>query len=220
MPSGQVAVFHLTAIGATSPALFPSGLKDLLEHPKLVAVGVQIGGDLSRLKRLGVKVRRRIELRDLAKRHDSNQKDGTGLAALTRCYLEQNIDKSGQSHTNDYSMIPLPTHLVEYAALDALLALLLVQKLLPLVSNTIPGQAVIESPKSLNVGTLAELHIGGQMVAEVMIEFVGTSTQGKSWKWGNLLIGKGKAPIKLERIFVGRAKPPYLYKDGNDGWPD
>ena len=58
------------------------------------------------------------------------------------------------------------------------------------------------------------------MVAEVGIEFVGTSTQGESWKWGNLLIGKGKALVKLERIFVGRAKPPYLYKDGNDGWPD
>ena len=68
-------------------------------------------------------------------------------------------------------MTPLPGHLVEYAALDALLSLLLVEKLLPLVSNTVLGQAVIDSPHSLEVGTLAELHIGGRTVAEVTIDF-------------------------------------------------
>ena len=69
---------------------------------------------------------------------------------------------------------------MEYAALDALLSLLLVEKLLPLVSNTVLGQAVIDAPHSLEVGTLVELHIRDRRVAEVTIDFVGGSTQAES----------------------------------------
>lgn len=91
----HVAAFHLEAIGATSKASFPHHLKTLLEHPnwsKLVAVGVQIGGNFSRLKRLGVEVMRWIELRQLAARHDSKQKeDVMTLAALSCHYLGKKL---------------------------------------------------------------------------------------------------------------------------------
>jgi 3'-5' exonuclease len=213
MPNYHVTVFHLAAIGATTTFTFPERLKELLEHPKLVAVGVQIGGDLARLKRLGVEVKRRIELRQLATRHNSNQKDGTGLAALTRHYLAKNVDKSGQSHMNNYPATPLPSHLARYAALDALLSLLLVEKILPLVCNTVAGQAIVESPESLAAGTCADLHIGGRLVAKVKIQFVG-ATQGESRMWGKALVGKGKALVAIRKVIAGNAKPPFLFKAG------
>ncbi len=73
-----VAVFHLVAMDATSPASFPTELKKLLKLPNLVAVaGQQIVGDVSRLEKLGVTMIHLIELGELAKRHDPDQPEGT-----------------------------------------------------------------------------------------------------------------------------------------------
>ena len=59
------------------------------------------------------------------------------------------------------------------------------------------------------------------MVADVTIDFVGSSTQAECRKWGSLLVGKGKALVTLDNIYVGNAKPPYLYRDGSDqSWPN
>jgi hypothetical protein len=49
---------------------FPDRLKLLLELPNLVACGRQIGGDVSRLRELGIHVNRVIKLANLAKRCD------------------------------------------------------------------------------------------------------------------------------------------------------
>jgi hypothetical protein len=153
LPDEKVAVFHLTAIGADSEETFPHQLKKFLEHKKIVACGIQIGGDLARLRRLGVNIKRRLELRQIAIRHDPNQTEGTGMPALSHRYLRRNVDKSGQGVSNDYSEIPLPTHLSDYAALDALISLKLAKTILKMVESQRRNCDILEAPTNLRDGT-------------------------------------------------------------------
>jgi hypothetical protein len=219
MPNEEVTVFHLSKMGATSPEDFPAKLKEFLEHSKIVACGRQIGGDLSRLRKLGVKIGRRIELQQLAIRHDPSQPDGTSLAALARRYKRLNLDKTGQSHTNDYSFHPLPPRLVKYAALDALLSLQIYNVISGLLQQQRNGKDIVEAPDSLHEGMQAELHIGGRLAAHVTISFVGAVTGGaESRLWGGHLVGKGKALVQIDKVIRGNARVPHLFKSSERRW--
>ena len=49
MPNQQVTVFHLSRMRAISEETFPKTMKAFLEHPQIVARGVQIGGNIKRM---------------------------------------------------------------------------------------------------------------------------------------------------------------------------
>jgi hypothetical protein len=192
-----------------------------LEEKSLIACAVQIGNDLSRLRALGVNVKRRIELMQLARLHDPDQPEGTGVQALTRRYLRMNVDKFGQSYVNDYSAENLDRHLLNYAALDARLHLKLYQAISTLVASKTGNGGVIEAPDSLSEGTQARLRIGTMIVASVEVVFVGASqaSGGQSKRWGDILCGKGKAIVKLLDVVEGKARVPFLLKTKEICWP-
>jgi hypothetical protein len=63
LPNKKVAVLHLSSMRAICGKLFPRRVREFLEHPNIVTCDIQIGGDLSRLKQLGVNTKRCIETR-------------------------------------------------------------------------------------------------------------------------------------------------------------
>lgn len=216
IPSFPVGVFHLTAMGVDSPESFPRALKELLELPNLCACGVQTGGDHSRLVALGVAIKSRIELRQLAMAHDDDQANGTSLEALCRRYLKMNVDKSGQ-HA-DYSQVPLPLKLVKYGALDAKLHRLLAEILMQLVVAKGPTEAMLEGPSinNLSIGMDVIVLVSSRKVAQAKIVFVG-GVKGEHRDFGKETIGIGKAIVLLTDVYEGNAKPPF--KKSQPSWP-
>lgn len=222
LPGQPVGVFHLSAMGVSDESNFPDMLKKLLQLPQLRACGVQIGGDLARLQKLGVSIEKRIELQQLALVHDPNQENGTSLEALCRRYLQKNVNKNGQC--DDYSQEPLPTKLVEYAALDAMLSRQLADTMLALVSRTKQNfderGSVYEAPSNhqLLKGDKVDLMIGGKNVATAALVYVG-GINGESRMFRNtFLIGKGKALIKLVEVLLPAARLPFPKSHANN-WP-
>jgi hypothetical protein len=213
LPDLPVGVFHLSAMEIDND--FPNSLKDLLELPNLRACGVQIGGDLSRLKALGVNIQSRIELQQLAAAHDKNQ-DGTSLSALCRRYLKKNVDKSGQNA--DYSQEPLPPELIKYGALDALLSRRLAETIAELVAAKGPAESVVDAPNSntLAEGTQVNVLIGGKCAAAGKIVYVG-GVNGESRMFGKLLVSNQKAIVRLTEVHVRGLKPPF--RKSQDVWP-
>lgn len=117
--SEMVAVLHLSEFECFSPDDFPMQLKMLLELPRLVPVGIQVGGDISRLQKLGVNVSTYVDVTCLAKTLNLDNPGGYGMQRLCARHLSLGVDKHGQQAA--WSV--LTDDLLEYAALDAHLSL-------------------------------------------------------------------------------------------------
>jgi len=204
-PDAPVAVLNLSEMKIEQPGDFPVELRSLLECRCIVACGRLIGTDCSRLEKLGVNIVRRLDLRGLALRHCSSQDGGTSLEALCQNYLGLNLDKYGQDA--DYSQIPLPTALIEYAALDALVSLKLAQKLLLLTRKASQENGVMISTDGLSKGDKVEYFCQGKVVATAEVIFVGGD--GEMKKWGTVVIGSKRALIQLQQMHHPSVKPPF-----------
>ena len=81
-----------------------------------------IGGDLKRLKNLGVNIKNSIDLRKLALCHNPSivSEGGTSISNLCKIYLKLNLDKTHQIF--DYSTEKLPKSVFEYSALDSIMS--------------------------------------------------------------------------------------------------
>jgi hypothetical protein len=114
------------------------------------------------------------------------------LAQAWRHFLVATLERTVTNVAKAMTMITLRSlclpHLLEYATLDALLSLLLVENILPLLSSANDG--VITAPENLDNGSLADLHVGGRHVAQVKIIFVGGNMESKDFR--GVLVGKGK----------------------------
>lgn len=131
-PRVNVVVMNLHLMGVRQKEDFPSDLKSLLENKHLVPTGRQVGIDVKRLKNLGVNIDQWLELRGLALR-DNADIEGTSLNQLSKRYLGYAINKFGQ--TEDWSRNPLPNHLIQYAAVDALVSRLVAEEILRLITK-------------------------------------------------------------------------------------
>jgi hypothetical protein len=109
--SGQAVVIHLSAMGAFNEASFPKVLKQLLELPRLVPVGVQLWYDTKRLADLGIRVKKFIDLSMLGKEHFRSFPGGYSLKALVERYLHLWVVKTNQD--SDWKIHPLPKNLAE-----------------------------------------------------------------------------------------------------------
>lgn len=123
----KVALFHLALFrgGDSTAALMPPALRSFLENPDIIKVGVNIGGDASRLKRcFGVEMRGNIELSHLYKLvtygETNPAKVNRGLFALAnqvKEVLHLPLSK-GEVRTSSWSK-RLNDQQTEYAASDA-----------------------------------------------------------------------------------------------------
>jgi ribonuclease D len=62
-----------------------------------------------------------VDIGQLAKMHVGNAPGGVGLKALSSSYLKLGVNKTNQD--SDWKQQPLPSDLLEYAALDTSLSL-------------------------------------------------------------------------------------------------
>jgi hypothetical protein len=177
-------VINLSRMGVFEMEQFPVSLKSLLELPAIIPVGVQVGNDISRLAKLGVKMTTFRDDAEIAKQLQDEMTTGYSLAGLCAQYLQVGVDKHGQN--GDYSLDPLPDELFEYAALDAYLSRILYECLAPRLAACAPPQE-----GSLCIGKSAMYKYRGRYCAEVEILFVG-ATNGEKRKWGTTTIGRAK----------------------------
>ena len=78
----KATVLCLSKMGAISAETFPTGLKSLLELPTIVPVGVNVGVDIARISKFGVKFTRFKDLSAMAQNIDDSCLDGYGMKAL------------------------------------------------------------------------------------------------------------------------------------------
>jgi hypothetical protein len=208
-PGHLVAVFDLQEMYVYDEPRrpFPNMLQRLLQLKCIVACGSQIGRDCSRLEKIQVNIDRRLDLKQAVIRHNSEQPHGTGLQGLSRQYLQLHVDKFGQQE--DWSICPFESggDLIKYATLDAHLSLKLGEEVTRLLLQR-PG-GMIETPAGLTVGQKLDLFLAGKVAASGTVEFIGFAGQQK--RWGMTTVGKGKALLKVEKVFVRGSKLPFSF---------
>jgi hypothetical protein len=69
----KVYMFHLTAMGVTSPETCPQALKQFFGDKRLRATNVNIGTDLARMKKLGIHIEHWLDLQHLSRKLNPDQ---------------------------------------------------------------------------------------------------------------------------------------------------
>lgn len=225
----QVAVKGRTVIvadifnaGVTS-ANVPASMKKFFELDKMVPTGRNVGNDVGKLSSIGINVTKWTELRGLALLAHPDSK--TGLDDLAERYLGVALDKSGQ--TAEYKVHPkLPDWLVQYAAIDAIVSLLILRRIRQVLSmrGKLDGRSLlVEAPGGIRSGVMVQFHQRGSSKATAEVVFVG-GRGGETRKWGKKTIGKNLALIRLTEVTCKGARPPHSYEvdpndsSGSTGW--
>jgi hypothetical protein len=200
----STAVFNLSVMGVSeNKAEFPSELKKFLELPEIIAWGVNIGIDCSKLEKFGVIIKQRIDLRLLAKKQSLEQTEGTSLQALAKKYLGVVVDKSLQCE--DWNQNPLPQDMIEYAAFDCMLS----KRLVNTIMNLMQSSSKAMEPIKLN--SRVDYIFRGKPIAKGTVTFIGVS--GHQFRWGRITIGEKKAMIELTHVFAPGVALPINHPD-------
>lgn len=111
---GAIAIFHI----AVMDGRFPRSLKNLLESPKVLKVGVNIANDATRLRKdWGVTMQPIQDLGRIAHRRGLASKVRTSLQDLVALCCGAHLDKDEGARLSDWS-VPLSAEQKAYAALD------------------------------------------------------------------------------------------------------
>lgn len=115
-------LFHLAAIGC-----LPDGLRDVIQHPNFLKVGVNVTGDVWKLARdfdlpqaLDCVRQSCVDLGTLMRQQRPELPEQRwSLAELAESVLGASLSKEAAIRQGDWTMIPLSAELRRYAALDA-----------------------------------------------------------------------------------------------------
>ena len=210
----RTAIFNLNQMGCFETNRFPKQVRRLLQHHKLIAAGINIGNDAKRLDKMGVKLVETLDLAILAKSLGddgrSGKYQGFGMKALCARYLKLIVSKHGQDA--DYSSVPLPHSLAQYAALDAKLSYTLARHLIEFERSKNPS-GPLTIPDDLNEGKEVDIFYASKTVARGRIEYIGKS--GRRKYWGSMPVGNGKAIVCLEEVYVPGVLPPFSFHPSN-----
>ena len=114
-----VILFHITASG------IPNELIDVLAHPRIFKVGLNIGGDVSKLARdydfLSGKINGVIEVRKFAAMLGITP--ASSLAGMVEQLMHKTLPKPQHIRCGNWDQVPLPSSWRHYAALDAFASL-------------------------------------------------------------------------------------------------
>jgi hypothetical protein len=179
----KVIVMDLTEMGVFFPDDVPKELRELLENKKLVPVAVNAPADLSRLRSLGVDLKRAVEIMDLAKHLQREHPDGYGMQALCARFLSVHVDKSNQKA--DWRLMKTSKDLRQYAALDPYLHRVLHARLLQLISDGRENGS-LEIAQGTSVGRKVVLTFRNEVCASGVLKFVGGNGE---IQWRNTTVG-------------------------------
>ena len=203
----KVIVLDLSQMNCFSKEEFPTALRQLLEHPKLIPVAVNISFDATRLEALGVRFERRVELMELGKQLQPGHKRGYGMQKMCDRILNLYVDKFGQNA--DWRQMKDSPELQQYAALDTYLHLLLHNKLTNLIAE---GRRNGSLPiDNFTHGQKVKLTYRNKACAVGWLQFVG-GTHGEMRKHGQTTIGKGKSLVMVQEVTVASVRPAFPFK--------
>lgn len=207
----KVIVLDLTSIGALSRKSFGEklpNLKTILTNKKMIPVAVNVTYDVNQLDELGLHFESYIDVMNTARELEPSHREGFGLQALCRRYLQCHVRKELQK--SDWER-PLTAEMGHYAALDAFLHLFLFENL----QNKIHyaqrnGQLPISASQQIEVDQEINLLFNRKIVATGILKFVGS--QGKMKKFGEATVGKGKALVLIQHVLDHNVRPPFGFK--------
>lgn len=205
---GKIYVFHLTAMGVLDNTTCPPMLKRLFNDKRFRATNVNVGTDLARLEKVGLKMDHRLELRQLSNK--LNPGEPATLQHLCRRWLGLHLDKSHQ--LSDWQQHPLPADQLQYVALDVAIAGLVSNRMTQAAANK---PDMIALPEKVCVGCQVQYVAYRKVLAQGIVVVVGNDL-GRSQKWGKLLIGAGKALVRLTHVFKPSEKPQFDFEDDSD----
>jgi hypothetical protein len=198
-------LIHLHAMDMLKGDIFVPELRDLLQFPNIVAVGVMVMFNVNRLKCLGVDIKSRICLTALGKIIDP-EIGKYDMKSLCRRYLDCTVDKI--SAESDWKEHPLPHKLLQYAATDVKVGMRLLDIMKPL-GEEISAESAVLSPygsTQLNPGDSVVYCINGDDCARGTIVHVGD--RSKRRPYGTLQnIAPGKVIVKLTSVIRWNTRP-------------
>jgi hypothetical protein len=149
-----------------------------------------------------------------------------GLDDLAQRYLKVKIDGKEFGQNANYEVDELPVRLLEYAAKDSFVSCLLAKKLMQLTGGSKAQQVIVDPTDEsiIEMGSIVELVSYGQVKATGFVGYVGNyNGHSECCKWGDALIGAGKALIQIDStIIVPGYKPTFWYTDKQNpdkDWP-
>ena len=71
---------------------------------------------------------------------------------------------------------------------------------------------IYEGPRGIDKDNTVELFLGGRLVAECTISYVGCAGDGNTIKWGEMTVRPGKATVTVDKVHVPTACPPHSFK--------
>ncbi|KAG8948390.1 hypothetical protein FRC04_009760 [Tulasnella sp. 424] len=135
----MILVLHLHKMQA-----FPSKLKELVESPEILKLGVNIVQDYAKLiKDFGVSPRMGVELRDIANIADRSIMAAHGIpeheqrvkfSLLVRIFMHKELDK-GPVKLGNWEKYPLSETQINYAANDAHCGFILYKRLMSMAAS-------------------------------------------------------------------------------------
>jgi hypothetical protein len=207
-------VIHLSSMGILTADDFVSELRDVLQFPTIVGVGVMIMFDTNRLRCLGVDIKSSICLRALGKVIDPDV-GGYDMQNLCKRYLNCTVDKT--SARSDWTENPLPRKLVLYAATDVKVAMRLLEAMKPL-GEEVSAESEVLSPygnNRLKPDAPVVYYINGVDCARGKIVHVGDQLEKRPY--GTLVnIPPGKVLVRLTSVIRWSTRPMESYNPTNE----
>jgi hypothetical protein len=119
----------------------PSPLASLLENHKLVKIGRHVGADIKKIEKdFGVRGNGTLELGTFCRERRLVANASLSLAELCAAALQLRLSKSNDVRLSDWKAMPLSTTQIQYAALDAYVALAIYTKHQhdPIIGRSLP----------------------------------------------------------------------------------
>jgi hypothetical protein len=142
-------------------------------------------------------------------------------ANLSRRYCRLKVGNKEYGQDANYEVDILPTALIKYGAIDAMMSRMVAWELLRLTAST--NLTIQVPPASVRVGMAVYVMWYGKKRASGIVITIGNDRgRGEACKWGEHLVGSGKVLARVVNVLDPEFKPKFLFvnrSDPDDDWP-
>jgi len=171
LPDDRTFIFKVRAFGA-----FPKNLAKVVENEDIRKIAVQLCSDAAKLREIGIVMKGRVELAQLAKQRGVTPVARVSLDTLVELLFDCYLSKEDKVRKSDWDSPDLSAEQITYAALDAYAQMCCYKKLMT-IPYTDPSKTPVPAPQNLSPGTCVILYTStGATVATGVI--VGLAVSG------------------------------------------